>query len=171
MHQVGEFSLVKTSDLGACIPQVQCLGTSFIMPTARTDHSGQLGMQKVMGEEWEWQSNHLPKTKNQIRVTNLSGCVTEILALHRMSKIDFPPEFLIRRMHSFPISRPSYWQSWQRNHTTLLWSEHFPGRSWLIRWGELFNGLQIQKGPNTIGNNMAICPESDESPDWKCFGN
>ena len=44
------------------------------------------------------------KTRNRLRVANLSGCVTKILALPRMAKIDFPPEFPIRhQMHSFLI--------------------------------------------------------------------
>ena len=42
-------------------------------------------------------------TRNRIRVANLSQCVTKILALQRWSKIDFPPVFQIRQMHSFPI--------------------------------------------------------------------
>ena len=41
--------------------------------------------------------------KKQIRVTSLSGCVPKILALHRMTKIDFPPEFRIHLMHTFPM--------------------------------------------------------------------
>ena len=32
-------------------------------------------------------------TRNRIRVANLSGCVTKILALQMWSKIEFPPEF------------------------------------------------------------------------------
>ena len=36
-------------------------------------------------------------TRNQLRVANLFD------SLQRMSKIDFPPEFLIRQMHRFPI--------------------------------------------------------------------
>ncbi len=43
------------------------------------------------------------RTRNRIRVANLSGCVTKIMALQRWSKIDFPPEFQTRQMHSFPI--------------------------------------------------------------------
>ena len=43
------------------------------------------------------------KTRNRLRVANLSGCVTKILALQRMSKLDFPPEFSICQMHSFWI--------------------------------------------------------------------
>ena len=43
------------------------------------------------------------RTTNRIRVANLSGCVPKILALQRWSKIDFPPEFQTRHMHSFPI--------------------------------------------------------------------
>ena len=42
-------------------------------------------------------------TRNRMRVAIQSGCVTKILALQRWSKIDFPPEFQIRQMHSFPI--------------------------------------------------------------------
>jgi len=38
-----------------------------------------------------------------MRVAIQSGCVTKILALQRWSKIDFPPEFQTRQMHSFPI--------------------------------------------------------------------
>ena len=38
-----------------------------------------------------------------MRVATQSVCVTKILALQRWSKIDFPPEFQIRQMHSFPI--------------------------------------------------------------------
>ena len=42
-------------------------------------------------------------TRNQMRVAIQSGCVTKILALQRWPKIDFPPEFQTRQMHSFPI--------------------------------------------------------------------
>ena len=45
----------------------------------------------------------LHMTRNRIMVANLSGYVSEILALQTWSKIDFPPEFQIRQMHSFPI--------------------------------------------------------------------
>ena len=44
-----------------------------------------------------------PKTRNQMRVVTQSGCVPKILALQRWSKIDFPPEFQTRQMHSFLI--------------------------------------------------------------------
>ena len=40
-------------------------------------------------------------TKNQVRVTSLSRCVTKILTLHGMSKIDFQPDFLNSQMLSF----------------------------------------------------------------------
>ena len=43
------------------------------------------------------------KTRNRMRVAIQSVCVTKILALQRWSKIDFPPEFQTRQMHSFPI--------------------------------------------------------------------
>ena len=42
-------------------------------------------------------------TRNRMRVAIQSGCVTKILALQQWSKIDFPPEFQTRQMHSFPI--------------------------------------------------------------------
>ena len=42
-------------------------------------------------------------TRNRMRVAIQSVCVTKILALQRWSKIDFPPEFQTRQMHSFPI--------------------------------------------------------------------
>ena len=42
-------------------------------------------------------------TRNQMRVAIQSGCVPKILALQRWSKNDFPPGFLNRQMHSFPI--------------------------------------------------------------------
>ena len=42
------------------------------------------------------------ETKNGIWVTNLSGCVSKILALQRWSKIDFPPEQIY--LHMYPIS-------------------------------------------------------------------
>ena len=42
-------------------------------------------------------------TRNRMRVANLSGCVTKILALQRWSKIYFLPEFQICQMHSFLI--------------------------------------------------------------------
>ena len=45
----------------------------------------------------------LSMTRNQMRVATQAVCVTKILALQRWSKIDFPPEFQIRQMHSFPI--------------------------------------------------------------------
>ena len=35
-------------------------------------------------------------------VTLQSGCVPEILTLHRMAKFDFPPHFWKALMHSFP---------------------------------------------------------------------
>ena len=42
-------------------------------------------------------------TRNRMRVAYQSVCVPKILALQRWSKIDFPPEFQTRQMHSFPI--------------------------------------------------------------------
>ena len=45
----------------------------------------------------------LHTTRNRMRVAIQSVCVTKILALQRWSKIDFPPEFQTRQMHSFPI--------------------------------------------------------------------
>ena len=42
-------------------------------------------------------------TKNRLMVTIHSKDVTEILALYRRSEIDFPPHFLVRLMHSFPM--------------------------------------------------------------------
>ena len=42
------------------------------------------------------------KTRNQVRVTSLSHCVTKILTLHGMSKIDFQPDFWNSQMLSFP---------------------------------------------------------------------
>ena len=47
--------------------------------------------------------SEVPMTRNQMRVATQSVCVTKILALQRWSKIDFPPEFQIRQMHSFSI--------------------------------------------------------------------
>ena len=47
--------------------------------------------------------NHVPKTRNQMRVAIQSRCVTKILALQRWSKNDFPQEFQNVKMHSFPI--------------------------------------------------------------------
>ena len=41
-------------------------------------------------------------TRNQVRVTSLSGCVPKILTLHGISKIDFQPEFWNPQMLSFP---------------------------------------------------------------------
>ena len=43
------------------------------------------------------------KTKIRLMVTIHSKDVTEILALYRRSDIDFPPHFLVRLMHSFPM--------------------------------------------------------------------
>ena len=42
-------------------------------------------------------------TKNRLMVTIHSKDVTEILALYRRPEIDFPPQFLDRLMHSFPM--------------------------------------------------------------------
>ena len=47
--------------------------------------------------------SHSPMTRNRMRVAIQSVCVPKILALQRWSKIDFPPEFQTRQMHSFPI--------------------------------------------------------------------
>ena len=44
----------------------------------------------------------LTMTPNQIRVTLLCHGVTKILTLHRMSKMDFEPDFRNPQMHSFP---------------------------------------------------------------------
>ena len=44
-----------------------------------------------------------PKTKNRLMVTVHSKDVPEILPLYRMTKTDFPPHFLDRLMHSFPM--------------------------------------------------------------------
>ena len=41
-------------------------------------------------------------TRNQVRVTSLSGCVPKILTLDGMSKIDFQPDFCNPQMLSFP---------------------------------------------------------------------
>ena len=41
-------------------------------------------------------------TRNQVRVTSLSGCVPKILTLNGMSKIDFQPDFCNPQMLSFP---------------------------------------------------------------------
>jgi len=49
------------------------------------------------------QKEQVSKTKNQLMVTIHSKDVTEILALYRRSEIDFPPHFLVRLMHSFPM--------------------------------------------------------------------
>ena len=46
-------------------------------------------------------------TRNRMRVAIQSVYVTKILALQRWSKIDFPPEFQTRQMHSFPIIQPA----------------------------------------------------------------
>ena len=43
------------------------------------------------------------RTKNRLMVTIHSKDVMEILALYRISEIDFPPHFLVRLMHSFPM--------------------------------------------------------------------
>ena len=43
------------------------------------------------------------KTKNRLMVTDHSKGVPEILPLNRMTKFDFPPHFLVRLMHSFPM--------------------------------------------------------------------
>ena len=42
-------------------------------------------------------------TKNRLMVTIHSKDLTEILALYRMTKFDFPPYFLKGLMHSFPM--------------------------------------------------------------------
>ena len=42
-------------------------------------------------------------TKNRLMVTVHSKDVPEILPLNRMTKFDFPPHFLVRLMHSFPM--------------------------------------------------------------------
>ena len=42
-------------------------------------------------------------TKNRLMVTDHSKDVPEILPLNRMTKFDFPPHFLVRLMHSFPM--------------------------------------------------------------------
>ena len=42
-------------------------------------------------------------TKNPLMVTDHSKDVPEILPLYRRSEIDFPPHFLVRLMHSFPM--------------------------------------------------------------------
>ena len=43
------------------------------------------------------------ETKNRLMVTDHSKGVPEILPLNRMTKFDFPPHFLVRLMHSFPM--------------------------------------------------------------------
>ena len=61
-------------------------------------------LQRCLPSSWK---GHLwwgyVKTRNQMRVAIQSGCVTNILALQRWSKNDFPPEFQNLKMHSFPI--------------------------------------------------------------------
>ena len=49
------------------------------------------------------QINITYKTKNRLMVTDHSKDVPEILPLNRMTKFDFPPHFLVRLMHSFPM--------------------------------------------------------------------
>ena len=44
-----------------------------------------------------------PMTKNRLMVTIHSKDVPKILPLNRMTKFDFPPHFLVRLMHSFPM--------------------------------------------------------------------
>ena len=43
----------------------------------------------------------MARTRNQVRVTSLSGCVTKILTLHGMSKMNFQPDFCNPQMLSF----------------------------------------------------------------------
>ena len=47
-------------------------------------------------------TNVMHTTRNQVRFTSLSQCVTKILTLHGMSKIDFQPDIWISHMLSFP---------------------------------------------------------------------
>ena len=47
--------------------------------------------------------HHPHKTKNRLMVTIHSKDVTKILALCRRSETDFPPHFLDRLIHSFPM--------------------------------------------------------------------
>ena len=54
-------------------------------------------------EDVDEEGDEVPKTKNRLMVTIHSKDVTEILALYRRSEIDFPPHFLVRLMHSFPM--------------------------------------------------------------------
>ena len=72
----------------------------WLFPQQRTlpTHPTDLGLQKFSKISWE-----MFRTRNQMRVAIRSGCVTKILALQRWSKIDFPPDFQNRQMHSFPI--------------------------------------------------------------------
>ena len=46
--------------------------------------------------------SYVDKTKNRLMVSIHSQGVTEILTLYRITKIDFPPNFLKGLMHSFP---------------------------------------------------------------------
>ena len=61
------------------------------------------GWQTITTRTLKMRNNVVDRTRNRLRVENLSGCVTKILVLQRMLKIDFPPEFPIFQMQSFPI--------------------------------------------------------------------
>ena len=79
-----------TIGLAAVLPGIWCIVTSMA-PFAAFQWFGFAAFLKG------------PKTRNRMRVAIQSVCVTKILALQRWSKIDFPPEFQTRQMHSFPI--------------------------------------------------------------------
>ena len=69
----------------------------------------------------------LLKTWNQIRVTSLSGCVTKILRLHRMSKIDFQPDFWNTQMLCFS----NLYNTMGSKVDSLAVREHFLSRNCL----------------------------------------
>ena len=76
------------------VVRTQCQD-EFRIPSGRT--------QKLKVAKWCWKQRNEHKTKNWLMVTIHSKDVTEILELSRRSEIDFPPHFLVRLMHSFPM--------------------------------------------------------------------
>ena len=67
-------------------------------------------------------------TRNQIKVTRLSGCVREILMLHRMLKIEFQQDFfLIPQMLSF--GKTNFGEGWDPKS---FWYRQLPYEFWKI---------------------------------------
>ena len=90
-------------DAALDVTVVNPLQAALVSQAAETPgHALKVAHKRKLDKSWQ-ACNQQGMTRNRMRVAIQSVCVTKILALQRWSKIDFPPEFQTRQMHSFPI--------------------------------------------------------------------